>query len=120
MRCGRGAFYSLPFKLSSACRPGAIAVQIVVPAPAQTKSAPSNAAFAMSVSTNATHAQPQAQKIINLYPSAVKVGLNSGHCPHDDTPAEANAALLNWLSGLPPVGGASATAARGTAGARSA
>ncbi|KAG2449473.1 hypothetical protein HYH02_005618 [Chlamydomonas schloesseri] len=54
----------------------------------------------------------RAQKIINLYPSAVKVGLNSGHCPHDDTPAEANAALINWLSGLPPVGSGAAASAR--------
>ncbi len=42
----------------------------------------------------------QAAKIQALYPGAVKVGLDSGHCPHDDTPAEANAALLEWLASL--------------------
>ncbi len=31
---------------------------------------------------------------------AKKVGLQSGHCPHDDTPEEANAALLQWLGEL--------------------
>ncbi len=45
---------------------------------------------------------PQAQKILDLYPTAVKVGLDSGHCPHDDTPKEANEALLGWLRTLPP------------------
>ncbi|KAG2494148.1 hypothetical protein HYH03_007784 [Edaphochlamys debaryana] len=48
----------------------------------------------------------RAQRIINLYPEATKVGLESGHCPHDDTPAPANQALLDWLRGLPPSGGA--------------
>ena len=45
---------------------------------------------------------PQAQRILDLYPQAVKVGLQSGHCPHDDTPQEANRALLDWLAQLPP------------------
>lgn len=39
----------------------------------------------------------RAAQIMALYPRAQKVGLQSGHCPHDDTPAEANAALLKWL-----------------------
>lgn len=38
----------------------------------------------------------------DMYPSAKRVGLNSGHCPHDDTPALANAALLEWLATVPP------------------
>lgn len=36
-----------------------------------------------------------------MYPTAVKVGLRSGHCPHDDTPVEVNAELLKWMEGLP-------------------
>lgn len=43
---------------------------------------------------------PQADAIMQLYPSAERVGLQSGHCPHDDTPAEANKALLGWLARL--------------------
>ncbi|GLI59726.1 hypothetical protein VaNZ11_001672 [Volvox africanus] len=42
----------------------------------------------------------RAAKIQALYPAAVKVGLESGHCPHDDTPAETNKALLDWLGSL--------------------
>jgi pimeloyl-ACP methyl ester carboxylesterase len=44
----------------------------------------------------------QAVAVRNLYPSAELVQLPSaGHCPHDDTPAEANAALLKWIDQLP-------------------
>lgn len=39
----------------------------------------------------------QADRIQQLYPEAERVRLQSGHCPHDDTPEEANAALLAWL-----------------------
>jgi hypothetical protein len=39
----------------------------------------------------------QADRIQQLYPEAERVGLQSGHCPHDDTPEEANEALLAWL-----------------------
>lgn len=39
----------------------------------------------------------QADRIQQLYPEAERVRLQSGHCPHDDTPEEANAALLEWL-----------------------
>jgi hypothetical protein len=39
----------------------------------------------------------QADRIQQLYPEADRVRLQSGHCPHDDTPEEANAALLEWL-----------------------
>ena len=42
----------------------------------------------------------QADKIQALYPDADRVGLQSGHCPHDDTPDECNAALLDWLAKL--------------------
>ncbi|MEW5306452.1 MAG: hypothetical protein WDW36_008915 [Sanguina aurantia] len=42
----------------------------------------------------------RALKIKALYPSAVKVGLASGHCPQDDSPLEANSALIGWLDGL--------------------
>ena len=43
----------------------------------------------------------RADKIQALFPSAARVNLESGHCPHDDTPAEASAALADWLHGLP-------------------
>ena len=46
----------------------------------------------------------RAAKIMQLYPRAQKVGLQSGHCPHDDTPEEANKALLQWLNGLDATG----------------
>jgi pimeloyl-ACP methyl ester carboxylesterase len=39
----------------------------------------------------------QADRIQQLYPEAERVRLQSGHCPHDDTPEEANSALLAWL-----------------------
>lgn len=42
----------------------------------------------------------RAQRMMDLYPRAKKVGLESGHCPHDDTPLETNSALLHWLSEL--------------------
>jgi pimeloyl-ACP methyl ester carboxylesterase len=44
----------------------------------------------------------RAAQMKEMYPSAKRVGLNSGHCPHDDTPALANAALLEWLATVPP------------------
>ncbi|KXZ44939.1 hypothetical protein GPECTOR_60g716 [Gonium pectorale] len=60
----------------------------------------------------------RAAKIQALYPSAVKVGLDSGHCPHDDTPAPANEALISWLATLPlPSTSAEAGAEAGAAGA---
>lgn len=43
----------------------------------------------------------KAQQMLRMFPSATKVGLQSGHCPHDDTPEETNAALLRWLQALP-------------------
>lgn len=39
----------------------------------------------------------RAQRMMTMFPTARKVGLQSGHCPHDDTPVETNSALLNWL-----------------------
>lgn len=42
----------------------------------------------------------QADKIQALYPAAERVSLQAGHCPHDDTPAQANEALLAWLNKL--------------------
>lgn len=42
----------------------------------------------------------RADKIQALYPSAERVGLQAGHCPHDDTPEQANDALLSWLAKL--------------------
>jgi pimeloyl-ACP methyl ester carboxylesterase len=38
-----------------------------------------------------------------------EVVLEAGHCPHDEVPAQVNAALLDWLASLP--GGASAPGA---------
>jgi pimeloyl-ACP methyl ester carboxylesterase len=43
------------------------------------------------------HVHVQADRIQQLYPEAERVRLQSGHCPHDDTPEEANEALLAWL-----------------------
>jgi pimeloyl-ACP methyl ester carboxylesterase len=37
------------------------------------------------------------RRVLTRASRAEKVGLQSGHCPHDDTPVEANAALLQWL-----------------------
>lgn len=44
----------------------------------------------------------RAQAVRALYPSADFVPLpTAGHCPHDDTPAAANEALMAWLDKLP-------------------
>lgn len=43
----------------------------------------------------------KAAQIQALYPRSEKVLLRSGHCPHDDTPAEVNAELARWVAGLP-------------------
>ncbi|KAF5829848.1 Alpha/Beta hydrolase protein, partial [Dunaliella salina] len=42
----------------------------------------------------------KAEQVRALYPSAQLVGLQAGHCPHDDDPVGANAALLDWLKDL--------------------
>ena len=39
----------------------------------------------------------RATQIQLFYPAAQRVDLPSGHCPHDDTPAEFNAELLRWV-----------------------
>ncbi|CAM9670489.1 unnamed protein product [Chrysoparadoxa australica] len=38
-----------------------------------------------------------ASSIMGLYPSAQKVSLDAGHCPHDEIPEQVNTALLKWL-----------------------
>ena len=44
----------------------------------------------------------KALRIVDLYPGAKLVNIAAGsHCPHDDAPAEVNAALLEWLAALP-------------------
>lgn len=43
----------------------------------------------------------KAAQVQRLYPRAEKIGLVSGHCPHDDTPAEVNEALAKWVAQLP-------------------
>ena len=42
-----------------------------------------------------------ADKIIALRPSAVRVSVDAGHCPHDEAPAQVNDALVAWLEQLP-------------------
>ena len=39
----------------------------------------------------------RATAIQSHYPAAERVDIESGHCPHDDTPALTNAELLKWL-----------------------
>lgn len=43
----------------------------------------------------------RATQIQAHYPRAERVDLDSGHCPHDDTPEEVNRELLRWVSALP-------------------
>jgi pimeloyl-ACP methyl ester carboxylesterase len=42
----------------------------------------------------------KAARIQELYPKTDRVSLQSGHCPHDESPAEANKALLDWMAKL--------------------
>lgn len=42
----------------------------------------------------------KAARIQELYPKADRVSLQSGHCPHDESPAETNKALLEWMAKL--------------------
>lgn len=42
-----------------------------------------------------------ADKIMQLRPSAKRVSIDAGHCPHDEKPAEVNAALAAWMEELP-------------------
>lgn len=41
-----------------------------------------------------------ADKVMALYPSAQRIRLNAGHCPHDEVPQAANEALESWLATL--------------------
>lgn len=43
----------------------------------------------------------KARQIQSLYPAAELVPLESGHCPHDDTPELVNSALTKWVAALP-------------------
>ncbi|GBF90099.1 metal-nicotianamine transporter [Raphidocelis subcapitata] len=42
----------------------------------------------------------RAQRLKAIYPEASLVSIDAGHCGHDEAPAQANEALLNWLAGL--------------------
>ncbi|PRW33916.1 chloroplastic isoform X2 [Chlorella sorokiniana] len=42
----------------------------------------------------------RADQIQRYYPAATRTDINSGHCPHDDTPELVNERLLQWLSNL--------------------
>ena len=42
--------------------------------------------------------RPQAaDKIQALYPKAVRVSVDAGHCPHDEAPAAVNAAIMDFV-----------------------
>ena len=43
----------------------------------------------------------KAASILAFYPAATFTGIDdAGHCPHDDSPVQANAALLEWAASL--------------------
>lgn len=43
--------------------------------------------------------RPQAaDRIQALYPKAIRVSVDAGHCPHDENPAAVNDAIINFLS----------------------
>eukprot|EP00850_Spirogloea_muscicola_P014431 SM000103S09523 [mRNA] locus=s103:470030:473187:- [translate_table: standard] len=42
----------------------------------------------------------KADRIQQLFPKAQRVRLPAGHCPHDEAPEAANAALAAWVAGL--------------------
>ncbi|AFY69097.1 alpha/beta hydrolase fold protein [Thalassoporum mexicanum PCC 7367] len=42
-------------------------------------------------------AQTRGAKFKQYYPDLTEYYLNSGHCPHDDTPAEVNALIRDWV-----------------------
>lgn len=42
----------------------------------------------------------KADRILKLYPSASRVRLVAGHCPHDESPKLVNEALETWMSTL--------------------
>ena len=39
-----------------------------------------------------------ADKIMAQYPAAKLVGINAGHCPHDEAPQEVNKAILEFAA----------------------
>lgn len=41
-----------------------------------------------------------AEKILDVYENAQKVGLNAGHCPHDELPSEVNHEIRKWMHKL--------------------
>ncbi|KAK3158854.1 hypothetical protein QOZ80_2AG0142490 [Eleusine coracana subsp. coracana] len=42
----------------------------------------------------------KARRIQEFYPDTAVVHLQAGHCPHDEAPEQANAALLEWLASI--------------------
>lgn len=43
----------------------------------------------------------RATQIQRYYPAATRTDLDSGHCPHDDSPELVNSNLLRWVAALP-------------------
>lgn len=43
-----------------------------------------------------------ADRVMQLYPSATRIRLDAGHCPHDEAPDATNKGLLSWLATLEP------------------
>jgi pimeloyl-ACP methyl ester carboxylesterase len=46
-------------------------------------------------------AKKRGEKFRKYYPTLVEHYLNSGHCPHDDSPAEVNAIVHDWVKSMP-------------------
>ncbi|GAB5036622.1 Hypothetical protein NocV09_04400090 [Nannochloropsis oceanica] len=43
-----------------------------------------------------------AERMRDLYPAAKRVGLDAGHCPHDEVPEAVNSELLKWIEEMSP------------------
>lgn len=41
-----------------------------------------------------------AARVKKFYPKADRVGIQAGHCPHDEKPAEVDRILLDWVANL--------------------
>lgn len=41
-----------------------------------------------------------ADRVMQLYPEAMRIRLDAGHCPHDEAPQATNEGLLSWLATL--------------------
>ena len=41
-----------------------------------------------------------ADRIRKLYPTAQRVDVNAGHCPHDEAPLEVNAAIEKFMESI--------------------